>query len=987
MLGERPSFTDDQEHQRLVTALRESEILRELAELLASSLDLNNVLKVLTKRTAEVCEVERCSVWLIEDGHDVFRPAAYYLSSQRIDHKKISAADHLWYHGSIRFQEPVISHLLQEKGTLVLNDLHDHSKVRHIADTFLVSSILFIALKREDRMLGMLTLDNPALIRSFSLEQQQLASAIGQQAALAIDNAHLYQQAQAERTRAERLIERARAIYQVALTVNSEENLSAVLKIAAQHLVRGLNADGGKIVLLNADMLRLPDTAEQELIQQANAVEPTFALGDLPNFHQAALTGSPCYVTAKQASECERQVFRHLGFSSAMVVPLMTGSNHHSTYAAQNTPTFPQVPQVSQCIGFAFVSYQNPGYHPGKGQFAFAQDIAAQCALAVEKDRLLNDVHAAAALATERANTLDAVFQAMSEGITVLNQDGEVLVRNQAASHFLGIPINSTDHLQTFLQRYPTRTLHGQPLSEEEFPLSRALKGERIRGERFVTTGADGTDRVIEVNVTHMLGDSKQQIGIVSAFRDITEQARAEQRIRKALETMLNVAEAVSGITEIKDILQSVLSMTLSTLNCERGSVYLFDQHEQAFTLLLSDGLENKDAEQEWLLEQSLWLSPGDNEYHELRNQILEGHATVINAEQYSVQLNPHSYTVALAAPITHNHHILGLMIVDRLSSHTASTIHSNTRHQSRPPEFSIWDMAVIEGIAQLTGLAIEQARWQEEAVKARTNEAAMREANALKDEFLAITAHEFRSPLTVILTHSQVGLRALRKGTEQQTIQRVHDNLTAIEEQAHQLTNIVNTFLEVTQINRKQLVIKSELIDLAKVVEQVVAAHSENSTNHQISYHIAASDHPYFVIGDEARLKQVFANLIQNAMKYSPLGGPVTLSLCQHEDIEGTGRRTIEVCVKDTGIGIPTDALPRLFERFYRGSNIDGNRTRGIGLGLYIVAELIRMHGGAIHAESDGIPGKGSRFIITLPSSPIESETVDSDRTSQLAS
>jgi len=398
---------------------------------------------------------------------------------------------------------------------------------------------------------------------------------------------------------------------------------------------------------------------------------------------------------------------------------------------------------------------------------------------------------------------------------------------------------------------------------------------------------------------------------------------------------------------------------------------YLFDQHEQAFTLLLSDGFEDEEAEKEWLLEQSLWLSPGDNEYQELRNQILEGHATVINAEQYNIQLNPLSQTVALAAPITHNHHILGLMIVDRPSSQTTSTTHRNATRQSRPREFSIWDMAVIEGIAQLTGLAIEQARWQEEAVKARTNEAAMREANALKDEFLAITAHEFRSPLTVILTHSQVGLRALRKGTEPQTIQRVHDNLTAIEEQSHQLTNIVNTFLEVTQINRKQLVIKSEPIDLAKVAKHVIAAHSENSTNHQVSCHIAASDHPYIVIGDEARLKQVFANLIQNAMKYSPLGGPVTLSLCQYEDIDGNGRRTIEVCVEDTGIGIPTDALPRLFERFYRGSNIDGNRTRGIGLGLYIVAELIRMHGGAIHAESDGIPGQGSRFIITLPSSP----------------
>ena len=106
MLGERPSFTHEQEHQRLVTALRESEILRELAELLASSLDLNNILNVLTRRTTEVCEVERCSVWLRDDAQDVFRPAAYYLSSQRIDREKISSGEHLWHQGSVRFHDP-----------------------------------------------------------------------------------------------------------------------------------------------------------------------------------------------------------------------------------------------------------------------------------------------------------------------------------------------------------------------------------------------------------------------------------------------------------------------------------------------------------------------------------------------------------------------------------------------------------------------------------------------------------------------------------------------------------------------------------------------------------------------------------------------------------------------------------------------------------------------------------------------------------------
>ena len=112
MLGERPPFTNDQEHQRLVTALRESEILRELAELLASSLDLKNILHALTKRTIEVCEVERCSVWLFDDTRNVFLPTAYYLSTQHVDHKKITAADHLWYHGSIFFDDSHLPRLL-----------------------------------------------------------------------------------------------------------------------------------------------------------------------------------------------------------------------------------------------------------------------------------------------------------------------------------------------------------------------------------------------------------------------------------------------------------------------------------------------------------------------------------------------------------------------------------------------------------------------------------------------------------------------------------------------------------------------------------------------------------------------------------------------------------------------------------------------------------------------------------------------------------
>ncbi len=794
MSGEGPSSPNEQERQRLLNALRESEILRELSELLASSLDLKRTLQLLTQRTAEVCQTERCSVWLVSDACHIFHPAAYYLSTQRIDIQSINAADNLWNSGSVTFDDPDIFQLLNQQGIVILPDLHARPGAKNIPDTFMVRSILLVALKRDGQIVGMLSLDDPGKLRTFSDEQQQLVRAIGQQAALAIDNARLYQEAQKARLRSERLIER--------------------------------------------------------------------------------------------------------------------------------------------------------------------------------EAQLLADLHRAAALANERANTLDAVFQAMTEGIIVLSPDRQVLVSNSAAAHFLGVPINTSERLETFFQRHPTYNLHGQPLAIEDFPLSRALRGELMRGERFITSRYDGVERVLEVSITPMLDEVGQQIGLVSAFRDITEQTSAEQRIRRALETMLHVAEAVSGITEIKDILYSVLQRTLLTLNCHRGLVQLYDADQQTFIPLMSIGFSSE-TEAQWLLEESLWLAPQSSASHSFPAQLSDGHATVISSKFLSNETD--SPVLVLAAPIVHHDRPMGLMMLDR-----SPTTRSGTLLESERREFSIWDMAVIEGIAQLTGLAIEQARLLQIATSARTSEAAMREANALKDEFLAIAAHEFRSPLTVILAHTQMALRQLRRLNDQRPNAGVIDSLTSIEEQAHQLTNIVNTFLEVTQLNSGQMVMKAEVVDLAETARQVSTSHGATSPLHEISCAIASTGHPYLVKGDSSRLAQIVANLLQNAIKYSPLGGPITVSLRQYESDDSAGRRMIEVCVADKGIGIPQEALPHLFERFYRAPNVAGSKTKGIGLGLYLVAELLHLQGGNIRAESSGVLGEGSRFIFTLPA--LESDVSSGD-------
>ena len=775
MSVDQPVSSNFQEHQRLLAALRESEILRELAELLTSSLDLNHILQVLVKRTTEVCQIERCAVWLLDNTRNLLRPATYHLSSQKLNGHIIMTADNIWIHSSLPFEDPVVQRLFNKNGMLFLDDLTAEPSMNTVAETFLVRSILLFALVREGRPVGMLALDEPGKIRTFSSEQIQLARAISQQAAMAIDNA-----------------------------------------------------------------------------------------------------------------------------------------------------------------------------------------------------RLLQDAQKAAKLATERANTLDAIFHAMTEGVSVLDLEGHILLRNNAAASFLGKDRFIKDQLNEVLNLHPTYTIQGQLITGEEFPVTRALKGERIRGELFVTTREDGNERILEVNIAPLFDATNKQTGIVSAFRDVTEQIRSEQRIRQALDTLLHVAEAVSGITEIKDILYSVLERALVTLNCEHGLVQLYDEEHHCFTPLFSIGF-SLETEQQWFEDQKVWLHTISNQNHSFQEQLFAGHATLISTDQCLQQPNPFAHLMILAAPILHNNRLHGIISLDR-SVYPRHDIVLQPSEQRHPPlnDFTLWDLAVAEGIAQMAGLAVDQALWQQEAFHARASEAAMREANALKDEFLAITAHEFRTPLTVILAQSQLVTRILKRISDQALeagitkLPQVIDNLSIIEDQTHQLTNIVATFLEVTRLNRGELTLHSEEVNLSDLAQQVVLRYSTLTKEHSICCIIEPSERPYLVMGDSARLQQIITNLIENAIKYSPLGG--TIKVCLHSYTSNKGKETIEVSVEDKGIGIPQDAQPRLFERFYRAPNIERSNTRGIGLGLYIVAQLLALQDGSIHVESSGIPGEGSRFIFTLP-------------------
>jgi signal transduction histidine kinase len=180
---------------------------------------------------------------------------------------------------------------------------------------------------------------------------------------------------------------------------------------------------------------------------------------------------------------------------------------------------------------------------------------------------------------------------------------------------------------------------------------------------------------------------------------------------------------------------------------------------------------------------------------------------------------------------------------------------------------------------------------------------------------------------------------------------------LRVINEQSSRLHRMVLALLDISRLESGQLSIERTPLDLAALARRVVEESRSANDGRQIE--LVAPAEPLPVAGDELRLEQVLQNLIQNALKYSPEGRPIGVR------VERQAERAA-VAVTDRGIGIPAAALPRLFTRFYRAPNAEEQQIGGMGVGLYVVREIMTLHGGDVAVES--VEGEGSTFTISLP-------------------
>ncbi|MCS0588164.1 ATP-binding protein [Massilia norwichensis] len=239
-------------------------------------------------------------------------------------------------------------------------------------------------------------------------------------------------------------------------------------------------------------------------------------------------------------------------------------------------------------------------------------------------------------------------------------------------------------------------------------------------------------------------------------------------------------------------------------------------------------------------------------------------------------------------------------------------------------------------------------------ALRARRRQYAMREVDQRKDEFLAMLGHELRNPLAPIRAASDL-LRLPSLGPE-----RIQQTSEIISRQVKHMTGLIDDLLDLSRVSRGLVTLDETLLDARQIVTAAVEQVRPlvDARRHRVT--IQMPGEAAFVHGDQKRLVQIVANVLNNAAKYTPEGGEIGVALFADED-------TVSYVVSDNGIGMAPHMIEHVFDMFAQAERSSDRSQGGLGIGLALVRNLVALHGGRVAAYSEGI-GKGSRFTVTLP-------------------
>ena len=537
------------------------------------------------------------------------------------------------------------------------------------------------------------------------------------------------------------------------------------------------------------------------------------------------------------------------------------------------------------------------------------------------------------------------LLNAFYEGVCYFNAQGEIQYYNAAAQ----------SHWSIQQQKKPT--ISSSPA------VTRAFAGERVYHELIQVK----KEKSLLINAVPLLTETNTLRGVIVTSQDVSEHVTIEREAHIALDILVEAMLDTANIADIDEALRRIATLLPQLEAIDNSVAFRVDDASREITPIGLFGVSQQNDE-EWRKELAALeynTQKAVNEASPAYMQALRMMRTIkVEFSSDAKNTNPRNLRAAIYAPVSIDGHVMGLLGIER-----------HRPLGARETYFPQWSVDLLTALARLASISIEKAMLHRSEEQLKAEETTLRDLLNQKEEFLLLAAHELKNPLTAILGQAQVLRRRLNRSLYHESDQQTHElirGLESIEHQTRRITHMVNTLMEVNRVELDRMELELQEVDLFRLVRRVLKDYLPLAPKHEMllfvngqqvpiltDKKIAAA--PIIVQGDEHRLEQVINNLISNAVKYSPEGGPVIVSLEQADN-------EIELAIEDHGIGVPVEEQSRLTERFYRAENAQTTTSKGLGIGLYLVNSLVKQHGGNLMVKSDGVPGKGSRFSITLP-------------------
>ncbi len=542
-------------------------------------------------------------------------------------------------------------------------------------------------------------------------------------------------------------------------------------------------------------------------------------------------------------------------------------------------------------------------------------------------------------------NDIHLLLNAFYEGVCFFNAQGELRYYNAAAQSHWGI------------QQKKKHALTSWP------PVIRAFAGESIYHELIHVE----KQKSLLVNALPLLSETSTLRGVIITSQNVSEHVMIEQEAQIALDILVEAMLDTTNIIDIDEALRRIATLLPQMDAVDNSVAFRVDDTTREITPIGLFGVSQQNDE-EWRKELAALkynTQKAVNEASPAYLQALRMMRTIkVEFSTDTKENNSRNLRAAIYAPVTMDGHVMGLLGIER-----QRTLGANETY------FPHWSVDLLTALARLASMSIEKMMLHASEEQLKAEEATLRDLLKQKEEFLLLAAHELKNPLTAILGQAQVLRlrlnRTIHHGSNQQTHELIR-GLESIEHQTRRITHMINTLMEVNRVELDRMELELQEVDLIRLVQRVLKDYLPLAPKHEIFFFVNGQPVPVFtdekiavapiiVQGDEHRLEQIINNLMSNAIKYSPAGGPVIALLEQKGD-------EIELAIEDRGIGVPVEEQSRLIERFYRAENAQTTTSKGLGIGLYLVNILVKQHGGNLMVKSEGIAGKGSRFSITLP-------------------